>query len=112
MNQAQLTPSSVYRRLSQVGLSICLLISVLNMWVNTSVNGSKVHIDTLSQLTRQMAQQSALSAANFIKQKQPQQLTLLLNNLTSNEYIEQSMIYDNNGNVLARSEEALTAHQA
>ena len=109
MNQPQLNSTPVYRRLSQVGLSVGLLIVVLNMWIGADTNTNTVQSNMLSALTRQLSQQSALMAEHLIAQKQLDGLTPLLNNLVSNPYIQQSVIYDHNGKVMAQSDGAVSA---
>ncbi len=105
------SPLPVFRRLSQVIISIALLVTVLNMWITTSNNVSEAQSHTLSDLTRQLTQQSSLVAVRLIEKKQWPQLTLMLNDLLANRYIEQAVIYDNNGKILAQSDGALSVHQ-
>jgi membrane protein len=101
--------TSVFRRLSQIGLSIGLLIMVLNMWVNADQKGRQIQADNTANLTRQLAHQSTLIAKDYIKRNQLDKLTILLNNLASNPDIKQAMVYDDTGDVLAQSEGAITA---
>jgi membrane protein len=112
MTNRQLNTTSVYRRLSQVALSVVLLIVVLDMWISANSVGEKLQSDHTASLTRQLAQQSALVAMRFIKQKQADELTVMLNDLITDPFIQQSMVYDKTGKIIAQSADSVTAHQA
>ncbi|MFT4925274.1 MAG: putative membrane protein affecting hemolysin expression [Phenylobacterium sp.] len=112
MKQPQLNTTSVYRRLSQISLSVVLLITVLNMWVNADSDGSYMQSETVSALTRQLTEQSALVAVRLMEKKQTDKLTLMLNDLVTNPYISQSVIFDKSGKLIAQSEGAISAIDA
>ncbi len=112
MTNRQLNTTSVYRRLTQVALSVVLLIVVLSMWISANSVGEQLQSDHTANLTRQLAQQSALVAMRFIKQKQTNELTVMLNDLITDPFIQQSMVYDKSGKIIAQSSDSVTAHQA
>lgn len=109
MQQRQLNTTSVYRRLSLVGLSVGLLVVVLNMWIDATFKGEQVQRNTLSEHIRLMLNHSALMAQRKIQAKDIDGLTLMLDDMTHDPYILQAMIYDNTGKVLAKSHDALSA---
>ena len=70
MTQRIINTTSVFRRLSQIGLSIGLLIVLLNMWVDTDFKGRQIQADNTATLIRQLAHQSTLMAIGYIKKNQ------------------------------------------
>jgi membrane protein len=106
MQQPQLNTTSVYRRLSLVGLSVVLLIMVLNMWIDAVHVGEKVQQSSLSQHTRLMLEHSAKVAQRQLKAKKLDELTITLNDMTEDPYIDQAMVFDRTGKLLAKSDDA------
>ena len=111
MPSRQLNTTSVYRRLSQVGLSVGLLIVVLNMWVDTSQKGEQMQSANASLHTRLMFKQTALVAQRQIKAKRKTALEQTLNDMTKDPFIVQAIVYDRDGLPIAKSDEAQSAHQ-
>lgn len=111
MQQHKLNTTSVYRRLSQVGLSVGLLVVVLNMWVDTATRNEQMQLDIASIHTRLMLKQTTQVALRQIKAKKIDELTLMLNDLASDPYILQSLVYDRTGKLIASSQDAKMAHE-
>lgn len=112
MKQPQLNTTSVYRRLSQIGLSVGLLVVVLTMWVQTNAMGEKIQSNSTSTLTRHLAKQSSMAVLRLMKKKQIKSLALMLDDLTTDPFIVHGMVYDKTGKIIAQSNNAVTAHES
>lgn len=111
MKQRQLNTTSIYRRLSLVGLSVALLIIVLKMWVESATVGEQTQLRNFSEHTRLMLKQSAQVAQKQLKAKKLEQLQQMLDDLATDPYITQSRVYDKTGKLIAKSQNAVSAKE-
>ncbi|MDN3653852.1 AhpA/YtjB family protein [Thalassotalea ponticola] len=92
----------VYVKLLQIGVAVILFFMILNlsvMSVGDSDRALKQHFDTVAK--QQLAQ--AINSSKVILDSDPGQLQSFVNALVQNDFIEQAIIYDKRGDIVASS---------
>lgn len=111
MKTLTLTTTSFYFNLLQIALVLILLVMVLFKWVTVYDQTSTVISSHTTNLMDKLIVQSSAQATQLLRQQQNTQLNQLLMDLYHDPHIEQAMVLDKKGTVIAMSPNALTAHQ-
>ena len=109
MQTQKLITTSVFRRLAQVALSLLLLIFILYKWVEANQQSQASLNDNAQMLINKMVAQSATHASHLMTNNQRPQLQQLLADLQSDPHIEQAIIYNQHGTMIAQSQNAVSA---
>lgn len=100
--------SSLARKLGQLATALVLTIAVVTMWLNVSSQGKDLLSENAEVLAKNILLQTSHSAQKYIESDDIDALHQLADSAMKSDYILEMVIYDNQGIVLSKSNNAIT----
>lgn len=105
LEQAPLYPkfSSIYNKIMQLAIAICLLVVVMNLWVYSFTESKQTVDGHFSAMSEQLLTQMVNSALLF-KREKPEQLQIFIDtSIDSHVWLKDISIYDETGQLIIHS---------
>lgn len=100
--------SSLTRKIGQLAAALGLIVAVFSMWLNVSNQGKALVSENAQVLAKSILQQTSHSAKAYIQNEDIEALHQLTSSALSSDYILEMVIYDHQGLVLSKSDNAIT----
>lgn len=100
--------SSLARKLGQLAAALMLSIAVVSMWLNVSYQGKDLLNENAEVLAKSILLQTSHSAQKYIESEDIEALHQLTDSALMSSHILEMIIYDEQGLVLSKSDNAVT----
>ena len=103
--------SSIYNKLMQLGVGIILIILILNLSVVNSSDNKQQITKHFQQVSSAFVKQAVNSSRILLAAKDKKQLHSFINSLTESAAVTEAILYDKNGQIIAKSEGATSVKE-
>lgn len=100
--------SSLGRKIGQLSAAFMLIVAVISIWFNVSVQGSSLLSENAQVLAENILVQTSHSAQTYIEDDDIEALDKLTESALKSGYILEMVIYDNKGAILSKSSNAVS----
>lgn len=100
--------SSLGRKIGQLSAAFMLIVAVISIWFNVSVQGSSLLSENAQVLAENILVQTSHSAQTYIEDDDIEALDKLTESALKSGYILEMVIYDNKGAILSKSNNAVS----
>lgn len=100
--------SSLAQKIGQLAAALMLIIAVVSMWLNVSYQGKDLLSENAEVLAKSILLQTSHSAQKYIENEDIDALHQLADSAMKSDYILEMVIYDNQGIVMSKSDNAIT----
>ena len=100
--------SSLTQKIGQLAAALILVVAVVSMWFNVSYRGKNLLSENAEVLANNILLQTSHSAQKYIENDDIEALHQLADSAMKSDYILEMVIYDNQGIVLSKSDNAIT----